>query len=628
MRIPFFSPNKTVSVTVPSFDGGVNATDAPSLMADNALAACRNVWFHNGQLRTRAGFWTSEDWRGKEEADATVRYLRDSKGWFVSIALMEVDGEAMLRVTARAPQGGEALQLMAVRVPFGATYVCVPSAGVGGSDALLLYVSDGRIWALQPSLWEAIEVTSRIYVPTVTVNGRPLEGRLGTDSGNVVYQQRNRLTDRVRSCYTPDGVGVYYHLPYQHIRGDVRIWVSGVAGSMWEYHISADASTSAQVNGRWVVLERTAGMFYFKDKEGENTALPVYSSPNSVAVDYHLPFEDPLVFDMTFGEWYGGDKSSVGGHRLFLSGNADMPHAVIWSVAENPFYFPETAYTTVGLSDKAITVFGKQDGSLVIFKENEIYVAEYVRGATAITDTLNPLLPVYAIHTEIGCDCPDTVALMGGQLTWMCRDGNVYRLKAPSSYGNRSVIAVSEQIRARLQGEEATSARVWDGHYYLLCNGYLWVMTDAETPTWYSFAWPENGTQPYGLYGGASLKILAKAGGREVFWFSLEGTQDIYPLSGYERVPVRGMMRTKFYDFGSTAYKRVLRVAVESRATLIPQYVTENGIYRDSVHCPDRGGMVMCTPHLPRCRRWALQLEGEELTVGGMTAVAKTEGGI
>ena len=627
MKLPLFKASQTVSVNVPSLDGGIRTSDAPWLNGDNALAECRNLWYHNGLLRTRAGFWTSEAWKGEEDPRADVRYVRDSHGWLVSIILQTVGTETTLTVTAREPEGGDEIELLAVSVPSGTTYACVPSAGTTDKDTLLLYVSNGRIWALQPSLWDAVEVTSHIYVPTVMVNGQPREGRFNVQSPSADYQARNRLTDRVRCCYTPDGVGMYYYLPYRNITGDVHICVAGMAGSQWEYHIAENATASEQAEGRYAVLERDSGMFYFKDRDGENTVLAPHTSINSVAAECHVPFENPLVFGMTFGVWYGGDKSSTGGHRLFLSGNTASPHTVVWSVAENPFYFPENACATVGLSDNAITAFGKQDGSLVMFKEGEVYAAEYVRGSTDITDTSEAILPVYAIHTEIGCDCPDTVALMGGRLTWVCRDGNVYQLKSPSSYGSRGIVPVGEPIRPMLEQNDGTaSACVWDGCYYLLYGWSVWVMTDAERHTWYGFVWPENGTQPYRVYGGNPLRILAKAG-RQTFWFSLQGTHDICPLDGYRQLGINGMLRTKAYDFDSSAYKRVVRAVIHNPSAVTVGYHTDRGVYRDGVHRPDAGGAVICTPHLPRCRTWALRLEGEGLAVGGITAVARTEGG-
>lgn len=629
MKLPFFKAGKTVKVNVAAFDGGMNMTDAPWLMQDNQLADCRNMWFQNGLLRTRAGFWTSSRWKGKETPGAPTWYVFDSDGWLVGLSLLETGTGATLTVTGRAPSGGEAAELLAVSVPLGTTFACVPSVGTVGNDTLLLYVSDGRIWALQPSLWTATEVTSRIYVPTVTVNGRPMEGRGHTHSEYTEYQKRNRLTDRVRCCYTPDGVGMYYDLPYRNIQGDVRVCMSGLAGSVWEYLVPAGQNSSEIAEGRYVVLERQNGLFYFQDKNGDNTVLPEYGSPNSVVAECHVPWEEPSIFAMTFGVWYGGDKSTTGGHRLFLSGNPQTPHTVVWSVADNPFYFPENACTTVGLSDDPITAFGKQDGHLVIFKERELYAAEYVRGGRDTTDTDEAVLPIYALHSEVGCDCPDSVALMDGRLTWTCRDGNVYQLKNLSSTGGRAVIAVGKPIYTVLRERwGVVSARVWEGNYYLLYGQELWVLTDAEKATWYRFVWPENGTQPRGLFLGPSLQILGKAG-HTIFWFSLYGTQDVNPILDYQTIPVIGMMQTKGYDFEHpTAYKHVSQLAIQTRSTVAPLYKTENRVYADGAHRADGGGMVMCTPNIRRCRLWSLQLEGEQLAVGGITAVARTEGGI
>ncbi len=633
MTLPQFAENPTVKKTVPAFDGGLNVADAPWLIADNELSQACNVWFRDGMLRTRPGFVTSTAWQGTEPTDATVRYLQDRNGWLVCVSSALSGGSDVLTVSAREPKGGAVTQLLYEKMPPFTTFACVPSGGSVGEYTLLLYTSEGRAWALDPSQGKADEMTDRFYVPTVSVNGKPAAARNLHGNNGEAYQQRNRLTDRVKCCFTPDGVGMYYYLPYRNINGEVRIQVTGMGGFVYEYVVPAEETESQTVAKKYVILERYTGMFYFKDRENENTALIDLGMRNSVVAECHVPVDIPLVFDMTFGTWYGGDKNETGGERLVLCGNARYPAALIWSVAEDPFYFPENARTTVGVSGEAITALGKQDGHLVLFKEHEVYTAENIRGGADADSTSQATFPIYAIHNEVGCDLPDTVALFGNRLTWAAADGQVYQLASPTLSGNRNVLTVSDGIHAFLRGKRkgiSASACVWEGHYCLLYGEDIWLLRKGDPPAWYRWQWHDPLLRPCELHvHGAQLFVFAKhenMGNIRTFWFTVEGERDVFPFKNYGEKAIYGMAKTKAFDGEIPhVYKRIECVAVQSETALAPLYITERGEHRDTAHRPDRSGLIVSTPNLTRCRQLAVQWEGEGLTLGGMTVQLRAE---
>lgn len=73
-----------------------------------------------------------------------------------------------------------------------------------------------------------------------------------------------------------------------------------------------------------------------------------------------------------------------------MSGNPESPNLIYWSEADNPLYFPESNSALVGDAGSAVTAFGQQNDSLVIFKENEIYYAEYEAGrAVQLSDLID-----------------------------------------------------------------------------------------------------------------------------------------------------------------------------------------------------------------------------------------------
>ena len=90
------------------------------------------------------------------------------------------------------------------------------------------------------------------------------------------------------------------------------------------------------------------------------------------------------VFAMTRQMWFGGDAAGIsGGSRVFLGANTDEKEKslVIWSGLNNPLYFPENCYAYVGNNSQSVTAFGRQSDMLVIFKERETYLTQYVRNS-------------------------------------------------------------------------------------------------------------------------------------------------------------------------------------------------------------------------------------------------------
>lgn len=67
-----------------------------------------------------------------------------------------------------------------------------------------------------------------------------------------------------------------------------------------------------------------------------------------------------------------GMESIACGTRLFLGSNTEETNKnlVVWSDPDNPLYFPENNYFSVGENSSAVTGFGRQADMLVIFKEN------------------------------------------------------------------------------------------------------------------------------------------------------------------------------------------------------------------------------------------------------------------
>nr|DAP11639.1 MAG TPA: stabilization protein [Caudoviricetes sp.] len=199
------------------------------------------------------------------------------------------------------------------------------------------------------------------------------------------------------------------------------------------------------------------------------------------------------VFSMQKNIWFGGDAAGIsGGTRLFLGGNAEEKEKslVLWSRLNNPLYFPENCYAYVGNSNQAVTAFGRQNDTLVIFKERETFYTQYTRNSDiTASDLINQnvvdytassvYFPIIQLHSAIGCDSPDTVELCRNRLVWACTDGSVYTLITENQYSERNIYCLSDMIKRRLKNENALEyARScdWNGHYLLFVASHVYVM--------------------------------------------------------------------------------------------------------------------------------------------------------
>lgn len=181
--------------------------------------------------------------------------------------------------------------------------------------------------------------------------------------------------------------------------------------------------------------------------------------------------------------WYGNTSLGLhGGSRLFLSANS-LPTEkalVIWSEFENPLYFSENSYTYVGDKNEKITALSRQGSSLIVFKEHSIYSTQYTQGDVTAEELENQeaidittrlaTFPITMVHSQVGCNCPDTIQLCRNRLVWADKNGKIYTMTGQSQYSERNVFELSGMVDKTLKQE--VFSRVcsidWDGKYILI----------------------------------------------------------------------------------------------------------------------------------------------------------------
>lgn len=517
MRYPKLAATRTHRITVPRLDGGLNLDETPTVVADNQITECRNMWWHNGTLQTRPGLECITGHVGEfniiqplsEGETLFIHYRPDGNGTRSFYPLLQrVDGSVErfglmpYEYITMDDVPGTPCSAFGCHAPHGADYDFI--FFFGGGEIFTYTIATTQMAYADP------------YVPHVSIDGAPtVERREGSPAGTLL-EYPNRLCNQCLCTYTTDGVGTYFYLPAAFIGATLTATLTLALSENGEAidldatlsHVLAPATfhlDSAQYTR--VVLGhtfyRSRGVFRLFgtatriDGSTEIVPLPRDSRNNlRMTINGYNGYDPSLICQMTMATWFGGRHSGIGGgSRLFVAGHSDQPHRLCWSHVDNPLYFPDANEAYVGDSHAPITAFGKQSDMLVIFKTHETYAAEYVSQSDPITAVLphtqerqayRAYFPITPLHATIGCDCPDSVQLVNNKLVWMTSAGQIYMLAGVNRNSERNVRRITSMIAPALAAHPlderiAASGGEFDGRYVLAVGTTVYLLDCRNT---------------------------------------------------------------------------------------------------------------------------------------------------
>ena len=673
MRIPKMPKSNQYRVSVPALNGGVNLNDAPNLVEDNQLTAVLNMWWKDQALRTRAGLATTVERSFHIQTSgmgdsltykvySPVRVYRDGKPEDYVCCSCEFETSRANHVFHfyRFNESGSATHVSSLTFldyedgdPYATGMFMFAANPTEDGIGLYAVFNSGDIYSMNKNFELQKIDKSEIYAPLVVVNAKgkkESETAVYTRNGTP-FEGYNLLGGAFRTAFTTDN-DIYYLLAQDQLTANVgevvTIQYTGENGEVytWEIPPTSDSATitidSKQITA-WIT--RSYGSLSFRDDNLTPYPLPGIGQSNNLIVTAWKtdPEATKKIANMQFATWFGGDRSGInGGTRLFVSGNPDHPNLVHWSDINNPLYFPENNYAYIGESSQKVTGFGKQTDILVIFKEHEIYSAEYVSGNTytaqdvidgkVVDVTANAaIFPITPINSGIGCDCPNTIQLCNNRLIWATSDGAVYGLMAANQASERNVRKLSAMIESRLKAEDryllksALSCDV-DGHYMLFVWNRVYLLDYMDgvfqyyatysderkaqrNMSWYCWEFPEEcvpaAVMPkgdrlsafclqYHSYDRSGMPTRALFGAA----YLLDGERDcVFHPSGpafetgefdisVEDREIQSCFQTKVFDFGSQERKKKIHrlhmnMADTSNARITVSYVTEKGAMDD-----------------------------------------------
>lgn len=580
-------------------------------------------------------------------------------------------------------------------------------------------LSDGTVlkenWETPVPTGDAGWISAEPYIPTVMINGAGEE--YAADSGASAYEDYNMLTRAFICTYTTDGVSGTWKLPMEDLSSDlpgvsldseaggtmarieltlfdqdtgalrtvpITLKVDENTGTVLPVDVSLTVGEVGLENTDYtsvklrVTMKPATGIIQFKlygMSQGESyidAGLPFVTDNNlKITAWRNRSYEENrlTICRMTRNTWYGGERSGIaGGTRLFVCGNPDKPNLIHWSGLNEALYFPEHNHTYVGDASQAVTAFGKQEDMLIVFKEHELYAAQYAAGTeeeltfaqsggVALTNYAAQF-PLTPIHAVIGCDCPDTVRLVNNRLVWADSSGQVYMLTAVNQYSERNVRMISRNVREQMKAHGAAVLKTamageYYGYYTLLAGNKMYML-DTQTSAFVSFNYytDEDSARkalPWFVWSfPEELKFTGLVS--DDTWLRMTATNTVTGESVVATLegdtdgdsPVASHFATRMWDFDRADYKKsVEQLYVGAQAPgggrIRVSYVTEKGVLQDGYELADRGNVnpadtgyihrMRMTPNVRLVQAVGIRFESETpMAVDGLTIKVKMQG--
>lgn len=584
MKYPKIFSSYSKTLTLPTLNGGVNLLENPCNIADNQLADGNNMLFSSGALTTRPAIYNPTAFTSSEDAKIKSHSIKFAYKNAAG-SLVSVQENDKIRFFIVSSTGVTELP----NISGSENYLITKQR-----DTLYLF-SDFSIFTLcgTDDAWQ--NANSKIYIPSVAVDCKysaNFDGvfcepfNLLANSYSLVYTSKNEawhnpLTDEVLHEMTY--VNYFYEPNLAKYKGKtITAVLTDKFGTQHTHSVVLDNDGFGQETGStdgFYMLANINNITFFTDAEYTQIA---YKYKSDVLLQNDLTITFPLLEDKTRKEkifkssiscWFGGGKGIYGGSRLFVGGNSNEPNLVIWSDLNNPLYFPENNFFSVG--NAKVTALKPQADMLVIFTENEIYYTKYTQDTSVSADDIlnsniydyfakSVYFPLTQISAEIGCDCPNTLQLINNKLTFANKNGKIYTLKSSNKFNEHNLYEIGAEIHKKLKNDTSLKTAVsidYNSKYMLLSDQNLYIlnyskMSDtALNPSWYFCTLPSDYYQNAVLseYNN-TLFIVGSNGNKTVFASFKENMaydEAITKDGQHKKLPILSMFKTKSFSLAA-----------------------------------------------------------------------------
>ncbi len=340
-----------------------------------------------------------------------------------------------------------------------------------------LYIIDGK----KMLVWdgENIKLSSDVAkIPTVTIAKKP-------SGGGTSYEDLNLIQPGFTELFLGTASDTSYHLTFGGLDATtVKAWILNSSGTWVE-----------KIEGTDFTVDRTNGIINFTSAPGVS---PVTGEDNVKITAYRTVsgYAD-RINKCSIGIQYGINGAM---DRLFLSGNPDYINQDWFSEQNDPTYFADTSYGSLGTAKSAIMGYSVINNYLAAHKdENETDQFIVLREGVIVND--KPAFRTVNTLQGAGAIAKDSFGYLSSEPLFLTRLG-VYAITAQDITGEKYGQNRSFYLNGRLLDEsnlEKALAFVYKDMYWLCVNDVAYIL-DGLQPLQTDKSLPYSTRQYVGFY--------------------------------------------------------------------------------------------------------------------------------
>lgn len=306
---------------------------------------------------------------------------------------------------------------------------------------------------------EAVKnIKENAYVPTIIIGRSPT-------GGGTLYEAINMISDYRIEKFTPDGTSKKYYLSSDDI-GFVSYVKKRTTSGEWvamKYDIDYDYDEA-----EGVVKFETAPA---KPDDGGDSILICYSKANE---EYKK-----IINSCNICTLYGINGAM---DRIFASGCEQYPNRDYYCQADDPSYWGDSWYGTIGRSDTPIVGYSLVSDYLATHKANEDSNANIILRKGQITNN-EPCFPIAGTYPSSGALASLSFGTLDNEPVYLSEDG-ICAITPSDVLGERFSQVRSYYLNGRLLKEEGlkdASAVNYKGFYMLLLNEGVYILDGLQS---------------------------------------------------------------------------------------------------------------------------------------------------
>ncbi len=363
-----------------------------------------------------------------------------------------------------------------------------------------LYIQDGK--ALLVYDGSSVKKASEgAYIPTLTIAKSPAGG--GTE-----YEALNLLQPAFIELFAGDGAAKSYQLSFGGLDSTaVKCWILDSSGNWAEKTEGTDFS-----------VNRQTGTVTFTSAPGKS---PITGEDNvKIQACRTVAGYADRINKCTLGILFGVSGNA---DRLFVSGNpdGDYIHYDWYSGQNDPTYWPDTAYATVGSANSAVMGYTIINNYLATIKDEREPERNIVIRQGNLVDN-EPAFPVYNTLQGPGAVAPWSGVYLKTEPLFLTRLG-VYAVTTSDISGEKYSQNRSYYLDGKLREEpdlENAFGFVYNDLYWLCLNGKAYIL-DGLQPLSTDRSAPYSTRQYAGFYRtNLPARVMWEKDGR--LWFGSE----------------------------------------------------------------------------------------------------------